>query len=423
MSEEPERSVPPGGNALSGPGESPPRPAPAAADAEGETGALKRAERIYRELRALLRGAMRERLGVPGSSRPLRLNLSLQVNPDGGPEAPGEACPERTFAEELLKTIGQAVDEQVHRGAPFPPGRVRCFWCASFECPHSVPASPRSVFAGYGPTGLPLWTDLATLALERRDPRIDDFYRDPPIPISIFQSGEDLVSAQLAIYGKRSGVYRILGQVSVGYLSLPAGPRAERVQAALTLQAVQVDRGRRGLHLNVIGRLDDGTDLWRVLEAEPDSRLSDALGAARERLAESGFRRRRGRSLDHEARGALGRLARNLDRIFRQQVRRTKHSQDRHLNRERPAAAALHDAINARAEEIFRDVLESTWVVLGPRSRVHIFNDLGQHITSVVYPGETVRRRTAQGKWRAAPPEVVRGFREAVERSRQSTVD
>ena len=46
-----------------------------------------------------------------------------------------------------------------------------------------------------------------------------------------------------------------------------------------------------------------------------------------------------------------------------------------------------------------------------------IFNDQGLHVTSVVYPGETVRRRTAQGLWRAAPPESVNGFRAAVERS------
>jgi hypothetical protein len=272
------------------------------------------------------------------------------------------------------------------------------------------------VFAGYGPTGLPLWKDLATLALERKDPRIDDLYRDPPIPFSIVQHGEDLVSAQLPVYGKRSGIYRILGQVSVGYLSLPTGPRSERVAAALTLQAVEAGRGRQRVYLNVIGRLADGTDLWRFLEEEPDSRLADALRTARERLTEFRFRRRRGRPPAHEAMATLSRLARNLDRIFRQQVRRTKHSQDRHLNRERPAAAALRDAIEARPEEIFRDVSESTWVVIGPRSRVHIFNDQGKHITSVVYPGETVRRRTVQGKWRTAPPETVQGFRDALAR-------
>ena len=112
----------------------------------------------------------------------------------------------------------------------------------------------------------------------------------------------------------------------------------------------------------------------------------------------------------------LERLAGNLDRIFRQGTRRTRHSQERHQDRERPAAAALRDVLSARPEEIFRDVRESTWVVVGPKSRVHVFNDAGKHITSVVYPGETVRRRTAQGKWRAAPPESVRGFREAMGR-------
>lgn len=391
-----------------------PPPAPPGVPA-GE-GPLRKAERIYLELRSLLLDALKERLSVP-SGRPLKLNLPIEVRPVRDGEGSGEA-PERAFAEGLLASIRRLVDEEVARRSPFPQGRVQCYWCGSFECPHAVPEGPKTVFSGYGPTGLPVWTDLATLALERRDPRIDDLYKDPPVPIAIVQEGRDLVSAQLPVYGKGSGVYRILGQVAAGFLSLRFGPRGERSPVALTLQAIEVAGGRGRVHLNVLGRLPDGTDLWRVLEEEPDSRLADALRAARARLAESGLRARRRREpLDREAMSALLRLARNLDRIFRQKVRRTKHSQDRHLDRERPAAVALRDAISARPDAIYRDVLSSTWVVLGPRSRVHIFNDSGQHITSVTYPGETVRRRTSQGKWRAAAPESVRGFREALERS------
>jgi hypothetical protein len=382
---------------------------------DGDT-ALRKAERIYLELRSLFLDAIKERLSVP-SGRPLKVNLPIEVRAFHDRDASGEA-PERAFAEGLLASIHRLVDEEVARRAPFPQGRVQCYWCGSFECPHAVPEGPKAIFAGYGPTGLPVWMDLSTYALERHDPRIDDLYKDPPIPIAIVQAGKDLVSAQLPVYGKGSEVYRILGQVAVGFLSLRCGPRGERSPVALTLQAIEVARNRGRVHLNVLGRLPDGTDLWRVLEEESDSRLADALRAARARLAESCLRARRRREpLEREALSALWRLARNLDRIFRQKVRRTKHAQDRHQDRERPAAVALRDAISARPDEIFRDVLSSTWVVLGPRSRVHIFNDAGHHITSVRYPGETVRRRTTQGKWRVAAPESVRGFREAVERS------
>lgn len=394
--------------------------APSPAPEDGGDTALRKAERIYLELRSLLLDALKERLSVP-SGRPLKVNLPIEVRAFHDRDASGEA-PERTFAEGLLASIRHLVDEEVARRAPFPQGRVQCYWCGSFECPHAVPEGPKTVFAGYGPTGLPVWMDLATLALERHDPRIDDLYKDPPIPIAIVQAGKELVSAQLQVYGKGSEVYRILGQVTVGFLSLRFGPRGERSPVALTLQAIEVARGRGRVHLNVLGRFPDGTDLWRVLEEEPDSRLADALRAARARLAETGLRARRRREpLEREAMSALWRLARNLDRIFRQKVRRTKHAQDRHLDRERPAAVALRDAISARSDAIYRDVLSSTWVVLGPRSRVHIFNDAGQHITSVTYPGETVRRRTSQGKWRVAAPESVRGFREALARSSSGT--
>jgi len=385
-----------------------------------ETPRAERARRIYQELRALLRDSLIERLGPQALNGALKMNLSFSIHPLPDPENSVEDSQVQAFTEKLLGRIHRIIDEEVSRNAPFPPGRVRCYWCGSFDCSHAPPASPRSVFAGYSPTGLPIWQELATVALEQRDPRIEDLYRDPPVPLAILQSGRDLVNDQLPVYGKRSMIYRILGQVVVGYLSIQARPQTDRTAVALTLQAVEINRGRERVHLNVIGQLPDGTDLWQILEEESDSRLADALGAARRRLTEIGIGRRKARSArDRQAISALARLARNLDRIFRQRTRRTKHSQDRHLNRERPAAAALRDANKARPEEIYRDVVASTWVVVGPRSRVHIFNDAGQHITSVMYPGESVRRRTARGKWRAATPEQVRTFREALDGTAQ----
>ena len=383
-----------------------------------ELSPLRRAERVYLELRTLLYEALKRRRTV-GLRRGLKVDLRVEI--DLLEESETRVGSARRFAEALLARIGQAVDEEIGRAAPFPAGRVRCYWCDSFDCVHAGPPAPHAVFGGYSPTGIPLWPDLAQVALERHDPRIEGLYLDVPVPLVMLDRGTALVSAQLPVYGQRSGVYHILGQVAVGYLSLPVGPRSERAGVALSIQAVEVERGRPRVHLNVIGRLPDGTDLVRFLEEEPDSRLADALRVTRARLSEIAPKRGGGESRERQALAILGKLARTLDRMFRQQARRTKHAQDRHLDRERPAAAALRDAMSARPEEIYRDVRESTWVVVGPRSRVHIFNDLGQHVTSVVYPGETVRRRTAQGKWRAAPPDSVRGFREAVERSSGST--
>jgi hypothetical protein len=48
--------------------------------------------------------------------------------------------------------------------------------------------------------------------------------------------------------------------------------------------------------------------------------------------------------------------------------------------------------------------------VLGPKNRVHVFNDDARHVTSVVYPGETVRARTLRGKWRKAQADELARF-------------
>jgi hypothetical protein len=64
---------------------------------------------------------------------------------------------------------------------------------------------------------------------------------------------------------------------------------------------------------------------------------------------------------------------------------------------------------------MYRDVEERTWVIVGPKNRVHVFNDEALHVTSVTYPGETVIQRTTRGKWVRPRPEDLASFREALE--------
>ncbi|MFP6739146.1 MAG: hypothetical protein VCD34_10440, partial [Planctomycetota bacterium] len=102
-------------------------------------------------------------------------------------------------------------------------------------------------------------------------------------------------------------------------------------------------------------------------------------------------------------------------RIYRQRTRRTQHSEARHRNKARPASKALADALAAKDPSICRDVEENTWVILGPRNRVHIFNDAGLHITSLSYPAETIRHRTTRGKWLRAKPAALEEFRRCLQ--------
>jgi len=365
----------------------------------------------------------RAKTGVSGET-PARSTVELRLElPAAGTVAAGAALPGQ-----LVDQVRRAAETLADQSAVFPSGRVHCYWCRSFDCEHSSAPDCRHVFHGYSATGQPLWSELTSVLLERRDPRVDLLYEEPPATITIVQSGDELAAAQLPIYGRDSGVYRVLGQLVVGYLSTPAGHARSssghgqasgraRSAWAITLHAVQGSPSA-GVLLNVIGRLPDGTPAFEAIEEAADARLADALWNGRRRLAEIPLdavpRRRRCRERKRLVLDSLRRLSSNLERIFRQRTRRTRHSEDRRSNKQRPLSTALSDALAAKDGAFYRDVEERTWVVVGPKNRVHVFNDGGLHVTSVSYPGETVRHRTTRGKWLRPCIEEIAAFRDAL---------
>jgi len=357
-----------------------------------------------------------ELTGLSGDPRPATLELSLELSPDGGADG---------SADQLYRQVRDAAARLADRSAAFPWGHVYCYWCRSFTCGHSTPPEPRSVFSEYSPTGQPLWRELSSLLLERGDPRIEDIFRNEGgAPISLVQSGHELAARQLAVYGKSSSIYRILGQISLGYLVHPRATNGDRAPFAVTFQAIAGYGDSAAAQLNVLGVLPDGSAAAQALDEHFDPRITDAISTTRRRLADIALttvaRRRRARERSRRTLAALHLLAKNLDRIFRQGQRRTRHSQDRHRNRGRPASVALRDALNAGRGSVYRDVEEKTWVIIGPKNRVHVFNDRAMHVTSIVYPGETVRQRTTRGKWISPREEEVRDFLDALHVRAQS---
>jgi hypothetical protein len=409
-------------------------PVPSPSESLDETAATLR--RIEHQIADVFFDLVERRRGVTGiaGETPARSTVELRL------ELPSPAAPaaSRALDGQLLEQLSRAAERLADRTAAFPSGRVYCYWCRSFECQHARCADPRSVFYGYSATGQPLWSELSSLLLERHDPRVDFLYREPPIPVTVVQSGNELAGDQLQVYGRGSGVYRILGQLVVGYLDAGAGHpaprgtdsvrhRRARSHYALTLQAVQAGDGASGVLLNVVGTLPDGTPALEAIDEAADARLADLLVKARRRLSEVALesvpRRRRGRERRRRALEILHGLARNLERVFRQKARRTFHSEDRRRDKARPASRAFEDALAAKDERVFRDVEERTWVIVGPKNRVHVFNDAGLHITSVVYPGETVRHRTTKGKWLQPRAEELAAFRTALEETARGADD
>lgn len=391
---------------------------------------------VYRELQSILEEVFRKK-HVP-IERLNQVRILLDASFDfGHDEVGGNNASQERFVDELFKKVHELAQDHSRENQAFPVGKVHCFWCGSFDCAHSVPPEPRFVFKGYTPTGEPTWTEFGALALDLHHPHVHSMYGKNPSPITMVVAGSELTQDQLSVYGKHSNLYRVLGQVLIGYLPCNdrqrSGPQG-RGRVALTVQAVETNHLSRRVHMNVVGVFADRQLVAPFLEESFDSRLCDALANARSKLAEFALhggngggagtgRRLRGRGrnryADRERRvlRILRRLARNIDQISRQSTRRTNHSQERHRNRGRPASTALRDALGARREAIFRDTREGTWVVVGPRNRVHIFNDGGQHVTSVIYPGETIRKRTTLGKWKSCSEEERVGFQDRLRRS------
>lgn len=383
---------------------------------------------IYRELHEVVRQVFGQKRIPLDRVKDVRLLLEAVLEP-GHVDTDAGRDLARRFTDRLLGRIRQLALDVGNGDMPFPAGRVYCFWCGSFECAHAQPSGPRAAFRGYSPTGEPLWAEFTNLALEEHHPRVESLYRENASPITLVRSGSDLTREQLGVYGKNSSKYRILGQVLVGYLTAIWG-KEERSRTALTIQAIETGQSRQQHFLNVVGVLPDGQPAGLMLEELVDSRVADALALARSKLAELSLtssgkpgkkktsgdapRRRPARqslaTREKKALTILQRLARNIERIYRQSSRRTQHARDRHRDRERPASTALRDALEADDSSIFRDIQADTWVVVGPRSRVHFFNHQGQHVSSVVYPGETIRKRTTQGKWKRGSAEEREQF-------------
>ena len=181
----------------------------------------------------------------------------------------------------------------------------------------------------------------------------------------------------------------------------------ERV--AFTLQAVEFRRldGSPRLELNVLARLSDGSAALDAIQGPYQARISDVISSARHRISSlrpplrSQAKRRRTSPLpDTTSRVAdiLQGLARKLERVGRQRGRRTAHAEGNRI-KNRPTSKAWEDALGAPTESILWDRQERTFVVLGPRSRVHVFSPQGRHVTSLVLAPEAVQSRKRRKRW------------------------
>jgi hypothetical protein len=285
------------------------------------------------------------------------------------------------------------------------------------------------VFGGYGTTGLPLWPELAQALLDLKHPKVDLLYNsNPPGLVAAYMDGDDLRGRQLDVFGRQSKTYDILGQVVVGFFALnPLEQRAagsDRV--ALTLQAVRTRRldGTDRIDLNVVGRMWDGTGALEAFNGAYQLRILRLITDVRRRLrqvlpggpgSQSGHDRRGNIEMSSEVAQIMRGMVRSLERVGRQTGRRTVHAEERRESN-RPTTKAWDDAFSAPLDHIFWDVYRHTVVVVGPRSRCHVFTPEGRHVTSFLLDGEAVNSRLKRKRWRLLVREYLEQFSAAMGR-------
>jgi hypothetical protein len=375
----------------------------------------ERADELSDVVRRGLVRLVRERLArLPGGhlveSRLGELGLRLQLDLS-------ETEPARSgFSRRLVAHVDELLADAVHRAAAFRPGHTWCHRCASAGCEHSWPATPRQVFAGYAPTGVPRWEDFAQLCLEQRHPDVDRLYDDPPALLTLVQAGPTLSGRMLPAF--QDPAYDLVGQLVAGFFAMRKRVAEGRAVLALTIQVVAARQrgGGLALGLNLLGRSPGGEGLERLWEREAELPWRKPVRSAQAALAplSTGSGRGAGRSrvqLERHVLRILKDLARRLERDQRARFRRTQHAEERHASGERPTSQALDDARRAPRSSLFVDEKRGTVVVVGERGRTHFFTPEGRLVSSVRYGREAIERKLKAELWRPASAGIYAAFR------------
>ena len=395
----------------------PHRPPPARPRSD-DPGVEQRALRIIRDLHDLGRIIAEARgLERDEASAAEGVVVPVPVRLDRRAGAPGEWDDARRLARDLATRIDEALSSKLM----FRQGRVHCFQCDQPDCGHDRPPSPTDTFGGYTPTGKPEWRDFPNLLIERKDPRVDRLYDNPPQVVAVVVQAAELKGDLLPGFGRGSRSYNVLGQVVAGLIASDLSfSRHPPNRVALTFQLIETRGGgeARRLRLNLLGLSADEITQRAVDESVrgPAAWLRRAVIDTRHRLEGLGRRaaaaERRGEPIDleHDVQPLLQALRGDLERVFRPDARRTAHAVERHLDGERPTAFALRDAREVAPDRFLRDAERDTVVVLGPRGRTHVFSPDGRHVTSMTMGAGELDRKFVRSRWRPMSRDAVAEF-------------
>ncbi len=352
---------------------------------------VKRAQRRKLSAKALEKRILRDldllRQEIAGEQAVLDsdLSLSLQVKWQAS---------EQRFIGELRRQLSEALVD----GKPVTPireGHIYCHFCRSYECAHSIPKASEDIFLAYSERGIPRYGAFHQLLLDLRDERSELLFRPDAPLVTVFQYGRDLRKDQLALFGRKSTEYSLLGQVSLGYL------RQAENKFALSLQMVK--SGRMVLLNSVMA--PEAASWWHEYRLTPEGRQVEAAieSIRREIRGIEKFAPEVRTSILKKIPALLRRLANDIEAVNRRRLRRTQHAVVRHSQR-RPVALAYDDLQKAGPMQLFWDEKNNTWILWADKNRIHVFSPEAKLVTSLHLAKQAIERRITSSRWQPAAP-------------------
>ncbi len=321
----------------------------------------------------------------------------------------------REQMDEALKSLETHIDDAIASHAAFCPGVVYSFFVEGADPATGSPPTPRDVFCGYSETGVPKFCSLLDFAIEKKDSGVEELASDKGRVVILKSAREDLVEDRLPDFERRNRAYDIRGQVVLGYFHQRTEAGPERF--AVTVQLVRSSTRSRAvrLGLNVIGQLPDGQPAYKLILEQPEHPLARLIHNSDRSLARINQELKRlpvAKRLSHAAAAAEGILADmtlGQERHTRRESWRTSHAQKRAKTGERPTGCARADLGRAKTNHVLLDLAAKTFVILGPKGRIHVFNDGGKHVTSLQLEKRAIEQRMAKKRWMTLEPEDAQG--------------
>ncbi|MBV69990.1 MAG: hypothetical protein CMH52_01450 [Myxococcales bacterium] len=356
-------------------------------------------DRIAQALR-MIHGALKSEAARRGRDRPNTITLDLAFDETG----------EVSWHRSADVLISAAFEPGTDPSPEYEHGPLWCFQCKTDGCGHSRPDDPRQTFAGYTATGKPKWLGLLDLCLTFRPQGMDSLFGPKPSIVVMALTDNQLSDERLPQFTEGHGTHRVLGQIVVGLLNpkLDASSHHDD-KRTLTIQVLSVKTGEGEFEyrLNLIGftlnEIADAASKTRGGRSPAErlrrliSKTQARLHAAPQKLATLTGTQEERRAIFIEK--TLKTLKRDVSQIFSSQIGRTEHARVRHLSGQRPTRKAWDDSKRVPLERVLYDKRHKTYVVIGKRSRAHIFSPAGLHVTSLRLQSGEIDRKLKRERW------------------------